>query len=74
MSLSSKQRVENKVSKLLLKSKITNQLNKRQLAGYTDDLDLSNIFGVVSHYIPTCKTSLQASLCIHIVSYGLQTG
>lgn len=43
-------------------------MDKRQFAASTDDLDFSNAFDVVSHDIPTCKTSLHIGLGINIVS------
>lgn len=68
LSLSSKERIENRFSKLLLENRITKSMDKRQFAGSTDDLDFSNAFDVVSHDIPACKTSLHFGLGINIVS------
>lgn len=68
VSLSSKERIENNISKLLLENRVTKSMDKRQFAVSTDDLDFSNAFDVVSHDIPTCKTSLHIGLGINIVS------
>lgn len=68
MSLSSKERIENRISKLLLENRITKSVDKRQFPGPTDDLNFSSAFDVVSHDIPTCKTSLHIGLGINIVS------
>lgn len=67
MSHSSKERIENRGSKLLLANRITKSMDKRQFGGSSDDLDFSNAFDVVSHNIPACKTSLHIGFGINIV-------
>lgn len=52
MSLNSKERIENRFSKLLLENRITKSMDKRQFCGSSDDLNFSNAFDVVSHDIP----------------------